>query len=68
MDAQGGGGEKSKKKKKPHRGYAFIVYEREKDMKGTVSSTLRSLLLCVVVLSIILSFVCPTYGKDISIA
>jgi hypothetical protein len=23
-----------KKKKKPHRGYAFIVYEREKDMKG----------------------------------
>lgn len=20
--------------KKPHRGYAFIVYEREKDMKG----------------------------------
>ena len=22
------------KKKKPHRGYAFIVYEREKDMKG----------------------------------
>ena len=24
----------SKKKKKPHKGYAFIVYEREKDMKG----------------------------------
>ena len=24
----------AKKKKKPHRGYAFIVYEREKDMKG----------------------------------
>lgn len=24
-----------KKKKKPHRGYAFVVYEREKDMKGT---------------------------------
>ena len=23
-----------KKKKKPHRGYAFIVYERQKDMKG----------------------------------
>lgn len=23
--------------KKPHRGYAFIVYEREKDMKGTDS-------------------------------
>lgn len=22
-------------KSKPHRGYAFIVYEREKDMKGT---------------------------------
>ena len=28
----------SDKKKKPHRGYAFIVYEREKDMKGTESS------------------------------
>ena len=26
---------KPKKKKKPHKGYAFIVYEREKDMKGT---------------------------------
>ena len=26
-----------KKKKKPHRGYAFIVYEREKDMKGNTS-------------------------------
>ena len=24
-----------KKKKKAHRGYAFVVYEREKDMKGT---------------------------------
>lgn len=22
------------KSKKPHRGYAFIVYEREQDMKG----------------------------------
>lgn len=30
-----GDGTKKKKKKKPHRGYAFIVYEREKDMKGT---------------------------------
>ena len=28
---------KSRKKKKAHRGYAFIVYEREKDMKGTTS-------------------------------
>jgi hypothetical protein len=32
-----------KKSKKAHRGYAFIVYEREKDMKGIfphpVSST-----------------------------
>ena len=27
-------GKMSKKKKKPHRGYAFIVYEREKDMKS----------------------------------
>ena len=25
---------KQKKKTKPHRGYAFIVYEREKDMRG----------------------------------
>ena len=28
-------GTKAKKKKKSHRGYAFVVYEREKDMKGT---------------------------------
>lgn len=28
---------KSKKKKKPHRGYAFIVFERERDMKGMYS-------------------------------
>ena len=27
-------GVESKKKKKIHRGYAFVVYEREKDMKG----------------------------------
>ena len=27
-------GTKKKKKKKPNQGYAFIVYEREKDMKG----------------------------------
>jgi U1 small nuclear ribonucleoprotein 70kDa len=27
--------EKQKNPKKSHRGYAFIVYEREKDMKGT---------------------------------
>ncbi len=26
--------EKSNKKKKKHRGYAFVVYEREKDMRG----------------------------------
>jgi hypothetical protein len=26
--------EKSKKKKKKHRGYAFVVFEREKDMGG----------------------------------
>ena len=30
-------GTKPKKKKKSHRGYAFVVYEREKDMKGTAS-------------------------------
>ncbi|MCJ1363582.1 hypothetical protein MMC16_002689 [Acarospora aff. strigata] len=32
-------GEKSKKKKKAHRGYAFIVYEREKDMKAAYKET-----------------------------
>ena len=33
----GGEVSKSKKKKrKSHKGYAFIVYEREKDMKGTI--------------------------------
>lgn len=26
--------EKPGKKKKPHRGYAFVVFEREKDMRG----------------------------------
>lgn len=31
----------SQNKKKPHRGYAFIVYEREKDMKGTESRTFK---------------------------
>ena len=30
---------KPKKKKKTHRGYAFVVYEREKDMKGTATSS-----------------------------
>lgn len=34
-------GTKPKKKKKSHRGYAFVVYEREKDMKG-IASTPRS--------------------------
>lgn len=28
---------KKKKGRKPHRGYAFIVYEREKDMKSNSS-------------------------------
>ena len=27
----------SGKSKKPHRGYAFIVYDRERDMKGISS-------------------------------
>lgn len=27
----------SDKKKKAHQGYAFVVYEREKDMKGNTS-------------------------------
>ena len=30
-------GAKPRKKKKSHRGYAFVVYEREKDMKGIAS-------------------------------
>lgn len=34
-------GTKPKKKKKSHRGYAFVVYEREKDMKGTASVPAR---------------------------
>jgi hypothetical protein len=28
----------SDKKKKPHQGYAFVVYEREKDMKGITTT------------------------------
>ena len=32
--------ENEKNPKKQHRGYAFIVYEREKDMKGTTTSSL----------------------------
>ncbi len=31
--------EKPGKKKKPHRGYAFVVFEREKDMQGKPSPT-----------------------------
>ncbi|MCJ1402010.1 hypothetical protein MMC11_005229 [Xylographa trunciseda] len=39
-DADGEGNEKKKKKKKKaHRGYAFIVYEREKDMKTAYKET-----------------------------
>lgn len=34
----------SDKKKKAHQGYAFVVYEREKDMKG-ITSMLISLAL-----------------------
>ncbi|KAJ9155105.1 U1 small nuclear ribonucleoprotein [Pleurostoma richardsiae] len=29
-------GEKGNKKKKPHRGYAFVVFEREKDMRAAI--------------------------------
>lgn len=36
-------GVQSKKKNKIHRGYAFVVYEREKDMKGTISTLLITL-------------------------
>lgn len=31
--------EKPNKKKKKHRGYAFVVYEREKDMRGNEMTT-----------------------------
>lgn len=31
--------EKPNKKKKPHRGYAFVVFEREKDMRGKAATT-----------------------------
>lgn len=31
--------EKPNKKKKKHRGYAFVVYEREKDMRGKITRT-----------------------------
>jgi U1 small nuclear ribonucleoprotein len=31
--------EKPNKKKKKHRGYAFVVYEREKDMRGNPTTT-----------------------------
>lgn len=31
--------EKPNKKKKPHRGYAFVVFEREKDMRGKQTPT-----------------------------
>jgi hypothetical protein len=36
-NAKGENGETKTKKKKPHRGYAFVVFEREKDMKGMYS-------------------------------
>jgi hypothetical protein len=32
--SSGDGAKKTGKKRKPHRGYAFVVFEREKDMKG----------------------------------
>ncbi|EGX97017.1 U1 small nuclear ribonucleoprotein [Cordyceps militaris CM01] len=35
--------EKGNKKKKPHRGYAFVVFEREKDMRELWPSSLPSL-------------------------
>ncbi|KAK3379793.1 U1 small nuclear ribonucleoprotein of 70kDa MW N terminal-domain-containing protein [Lasiosphaeria ovina] len=41
--------EKGNKKRKPHRGYAFVVFEREKDMRGNafVTSNLPDPLLLV---------------------
>ncbi|KAI8950002.1 U1 small nuclear ribonucleoprotein of 70kDa MW N terminal-domain-containing protein [Xylaria longipes] len=31
--------ERPNKKKKPHRGYAFVVFDREKDMRGNTTTT-----------------------------
>ena len=47
-EGSGGEGKPKEKKKKSHRGYAFVVYERERDMKGMyhdapTSSDLHSL-------------------------
>ncbi|KAK3357133.1 U1 small nuclear ribonucleoprotein of 70kDa MW N terminal-domain-containing protein [Lasiosphaeria hispida] len=33
--------EKGNKKRKPHRGYAFVVFEREKDMRGKTATLLN---------------------------
>lgn len=38
--------EKPNKKKKPHRGYAFIVFEREKDMRGNTYQRLPTFSTC----------------------
>ncbi|KAL8870663.1 MAG: hypothetical protein Q9174_003345 [Haloplaca sp. 1 TL-2023] len=38
-EASEGEGKPKKKKKKPHRGYAFVVYERERDMKEAYKAT-----------------------------
>ena len=42
-DETAGANLKKRKKKKPHRGYAFVVFEREKDMKGNTSSPFEAL-------------------------
>ncbi|KAL8683873.1 MAG: hypothetical protein Q9186_000216 [Xanthomendoza sp. 1 TL-2023] len=38
-EGSGGEGKPKKKKKKSHRGYAFVVYERERDMKEAYKAT-----------------------------
>ncbi|KAL8799213.1 MAG: hypothetical protein Q9200_007596, partial [Gallowayella weberi] len=38
-DGSAGDGKPKKKKKKSHRGYAFVVYERERDMKEAYKAT-----------------------------
>lgn len=35
--------EKGNKKKKPHRGYGFVVFEREKDMRGNDATLILTL-------------------------
>lgn len=39
--------EKPNKKHKPHRGYGFVVFEREKDMRGNAATLILTLSFCL---------------------